>query len=438
MKQGWEIKKLGDVCKVIAGQSPEGKFYNNDMKGLPFYQGKKEFAEKFIGEPTTWTTKITKEAEADDILMSVRAPVGPVNFSTQKICIGRGLAAIRVGNLIDKEFLFNYLLNLENEIIGNTGAVFNSINKTQIEEISIPLPPLPEQQRIVAILDEAFAAIAKAKANAEQNLKNAKELFDSYLQSVFAGKASELGFEGLKDDRIKDKTKSVNTDTDKNKIQKIFKSFNPINHNSDNDEIWEEKTLGEVADTWGRIGWKGLTAKEYKSEGPLFISVHSLNYGDYVDFRDAFHISQERYDESPEIMLKKDDILICKDGAGIGKLGIIPKLTEQATINSSLLLIRCNKNVKTKFLYYYLRSPHFQSIVKSRLMGSTTPHLYQRDIVTFPILIPMISEQSKIVNILDSLSIKCKDLDAIYQKKIEDLDELKKSILQKAFSGGLN
>src|SRR5690554_5202460 len=117
--------------------------------------------------------------------MSVRAPVGPVNFATQRICIGRGLAAIRAGKNIDKEFLYNFLIKQENEIEGNAGAVFNSINKTQIENIEIPLPPLPEQQRIVAILDETFSAIDKAKANAEQNLKNAKELFESYLQGVF-------------------------------------------------------------------------------------------------------------------------------------------------------------------------------------------------------------------------------------------------------------
>src|SRR5690606_18169927 len=188
LQQGWEIKKLGEVCKVIAGQSPEGKFYNSKGIGMPFYQGKKEFSEKYIGEPTTWTTKITKEAEAGDVLMSVRAPVGPVNFSTQKICIGRGLAAIRAGKNIDKEFLYNFLIKHENEIEGNAGAVFNSINKTQIEAIAIPLPPLPEQQRIVSILDKAFAAIDKAKANAEQNLKNAKELFDCVLDSILYDK----------------------------------------------------------------------------------------------------------------------------------------------------------------------------------------------------------------------------------------------------------
>ncbi len=184
MKPGWEVKKLGEVCTVVAGQSPEGKFYNAVGDGLPFYQGKKEFSEKYIGKPTTWTTYITKEAEKDDVLMSVRAPVGPINFSTEKICIGRGLAAIRASKLIDKDFLFSFLLKHEAEIVGNTGAVFDSINKGQIESILIPTPPIQEQQRIVAILDQALEGIAKARANAEQNLQNARALFETHLQSV--------------------------------------------------------------------------------------------------------------------------------------------------------------------------------------------------------------------------------------------------------------
>jgi type I restriction enzyme S subunit len=183
----WEEKKLGDVCEVIAGQSPEGKYYNSEGKGLPFYQGKKEYGDKYIGEPRIWTTKITKEAEAEDILMSVRAPVGPVNFSTQKICIGRGLAAIRASKSIDKEFLFNFLINHENEIEGNAGAVFNSINKTQIENISIPLPPLTEQKAIVQRLDALRAETQRLEFIYRDKLLRLEELKKSILQKAFAG-----------------------------------------------------------------------------------------------------------------------------------------------------------------------------------------------------------------------------------------------------------
>jgi len=164
---------------------------------------------------------------------------------------------------------------------------------------------------------------------------------------------------------------------------------------------WQKKQLGELAELKGRIGWRGLTAKEYTESGPLFLSVHSLNYGDYIDFRDAFHISEERYVESPEIMLQEDDVLICKDGAGIGKVGIVGELPDRATINSSLLLIRSGGSILPKFLYRCLSSPYFQKIVNSRLNGATTTHLYQRDITEFPVVLPPLTEQQRIVGILD-------------------------------------
>jgi type I restriction enzyme S subunit len=176
MKVVLQCKQIGDLCEVIAGQSPEGKYYNTDGDGIPFYQGKKDFGEKFIEDPTTWTTQTTKIAQAGDILMSVRAPVGPVNFATDEVCIGRGLAAIRSKGELDREFLFYQLLHLQPEIAGKEGAVFASINKSEIAALPIVFVPLPEQKRIVGILDETFEGIATAKANAEKNLQNARSL----------------------------------------------------------------------------------------------------------------------------------------------------------------------------------------------------------------------------------------------------------------------
>lgn len=184
----WIDAQIGDLCQVIAGQSPESQYYNTDSVGLPFYQGKKEFGDKFIGQPQTWTTKITKEAQAGDILMSVRAPVGPINFATDRICIGRGLAAIRAGNKIDGNFLFYCLLSKQNEIKGNEGAVFASINQTQIKSISFSYPPLEEQKRIVAILDETFTGIDQAIRNTERKIEALKELKQSLLEQAFTGK----------------------------------------------------------------------------------------------------------------------------------------------------------------------------------------------------------------------------------------------------------
>lgn len=148
-----EWVELDKVAEVIAGQSPEGKYYNETGQGTAFYQGKTEFTEKYLGKPKMWTTKITKIAEQGDILMSVRAPVGPVNIATDKICIGRGLASIRAKK-IEQMFLFHYLKSIESEIKGGGGAVFDSISKKQIEEIEIPLPSLEIQKHLVAEMEE--------------------------------------------------------------------------------------------------------------------------------------------------------------------------------------------------------------------------------------------------------------------------------------------
>lgn len=192
---------------------------------------------------------------------------------------------------------------------------------------------------------------------------------------------------------------------------------------------WQKKQLGQLAELKGRIGWRGLTAKEYTESGPLLLSVHSLNYGDYVDFRDAFHISEDRYVESPEIMLQKDDVLICKDGAGIGKVGIIGELQDQATINSSLLLIRSGDSILPKFLYHCLCSPYFQKIVNSRLNGATTPHLYQRDITEFPIVLPPLPEQRRIVGILDEAFASIAVAKANAEKNLNNAHDLFESYL---------
>ena len=358
----WEVKKLGDVCEVIAGQSPAGKYYNKIGEGLPFYQGKKEFTDKYLGEPTTWTTHVTKEALKDDVLMSVRAPVGPINFSTQKICIGRGLAAIRASKMIDKDFLFNFLLNNENELIGNTGAVFNSINKTQIKNIKIPLPLLPEQKRIVAILDEAFESIAKAKENAEKNLKNAKEIFNSYLENISAGK----------------------------------------------------KPLGALVD----IKTGKLDSNAATKDGKYLFFTCS---------REIFAIDSFAFD--------CEAILL----AGNNAVGDFNVKHYKGKFNAYQRTYVITVNQENLVLYRYLYFQLLRSLneFKHMSVGAGTKFLKIGMIKDMQIPLPSLSEQKLIVTKLDALSAETNKLEAIYIQKLADLEELKKSILAKAFEGKL-
>ena len=174
-ESSWPLVPLGEVAEVISGQSPEGKYYNRDGDGMPFYQGKTEFTERFLGTPAKWTRSVTKLANSGDILMSVRAPVGPVNIATQQICIGRGLAAIRPHG-INRDFLFYVLRAQEDEIRGNGGAVFDSINRKQIEALVVPLPPIAIQERIVAEVQDYLNAISAARSTIQTSESGISQL----------------------------------------------------------------------------------------------------------------------------------------------------------------------------------------------------------------------------------------------------------------------
>ena len=161
----WPVAALGDVAEIVAGQSPPGHSYNDDGSGTPFHQGKTEFGEIFIGESVKWTTAPKRFAESGDIVMSVRAPVGPVNLTSERICIGRGLAAIRPAqHRLLTRYAFYLLRSMESEINGSTGAAFASINKREIQQIEIPLPPLEVQREIVAEIDGYQRVIDGARA----------------------------------------------------------------------------------------------------------------------------------------------------------------------------------------------------------------------------------------------------------------------------------
>ena len=374
------IKRLIDVCEVIAGQSPEGKYYNKVGQGLPFYQGKKEFTNKEIGEPTTWTTKTTKEAFKGDILMSVRAPVGPINLATQHICIGRGLAAIRASDKVNNDYLFYFLLKHESEIVGNVGAVFNSINKTQIGNIPIPIPLLEEQKQIVAILDKAFASIDQAQANIEKNIKNARELFQSKLNDIFSQKGNG----------------------------------------------WEEKSLGEVCELNQGLAINAKTKHllVVKSSLPL------LRIKDLKNNTEEQYVSETGYPEKSKV--KIGDLIYTRTGS----LGLVFR-NRYGILHNNSFKVEPIPELSKNYLFWWLQHEAFTKIIIGLASKAAQPDITHKLFKKQTITYPSILEQEKYYSIIEKLNNETIKLESHYQKKLANLEDLKKAILQKAFSGEL-
>ncbi len=392
MKNRWQHKQIRDLCEVVAGQSPEGKFYNTDGRGMPFYQGKKDFGEKFIEDPKIWTTQTTKIAREGDILMSVRAPVGPVNFATDTICIGRGLAAIRSRDELNRDFLFYQLLHLQTKIAGKEGAVFASINKAEIEALPIAYAPLPEQRRIVGILDEAFEGIATAKANAEKNLQNARALFDSHLHSIF----------------------------------------------THHEGGWKATTLGAEIDLLAGFAFKSAQYTEHDKGIRLLrgdnIIQGSLRWDDVKKWPANDIRTYERY------QLQKGDVVLAMDRPWV-KTGLkhatisaddLPCLLVQRTAR-----LRGGASLDNRFLMYLIGSAAFIRHILGVQTGIGVPHISGQQIKDFEFNRPPLTEQRHIADNLESLRAETQRLESIYQQKLGALEALKKSLLHHAFTGQL-
>lgn len=170
---------------------------------------------------------------------------------------------------------------------------------------------------------------------------------------------------------------------------------------------FKTEKLGDFLYIKGRIGWKGLKKDEYLSDGVYRIINGEALTKDGIDWSKAGFISKERYEESPEIMLQNDDILISKDGT-IGKLGFVRNLENPSTVASGIFVLRNLKPemINTRFIYNYLSSVYFRNFIISRTEGSVIPHLYQKDFVDLYFPLPSLKEQNKIVDVLDTISCK--------------------------------
>ena len=273
---------------------------------------------------------------------------------------------------VGNKYILHYLnvFNFHGYVNGTSRL---KLTQASMRTIPVPLPPLAEQKRIVEQIENLFAKLDEAREKAQEILDTFNDRKAAILYKAFQGNLTKQWRKEHSDiSAIEYLRKIEKSGEDFSKKEFKFWESNEL------PKTWAESKIGNLLYFAGRIGWKGLKADEYTEEGPLLLSVYNLNDGDEVSYNRVYHITTERYEESPEIMVEIGDVLLTKDGAGIGKLGYVKELPQEATINSSLLLIRPGNTAISKYIFYLLSGPELQSIVKERITGSATPHLSKR------------------------------------------------------------
>ena len=400
--KNWERKKLGDICGFVRGPFG-GSLKKNIFKpeGYAVYEQQHAIYDQFDDiryfiDEKKFNEMKRFELNSGDLIMSCSGTMGKIAIVPENIkkgIINQALLKLTPSKKISTVFLKLWMQSesFQESLKEYSGgaAIQNVASVAILKQIEIPLPTLPEQQRIVYILDEAFATKEKAKANAEQNLKNAKELFESYLQGVFKKKG----------------------------------------------EGWEERKVNEIGNAQ-----TGTTPRTAEKE----------NYGDFIPFIkpadiDFSGIGDIRYDNEglSEIGLKKGrkmesgSILMVCIGATIGKVGFAER---EVSCNQQINSLTVKKEFEPKFIYYAMTSKEFQEkvLLEGKGAQATLPIINKSKWENLTISFPKSkTEQKGFVEKFDALSIESQKLQEIYIKKLADLDELKKSVLQKAFAGEL-
>ncbi|MBQ1653998.1 MAG: restriction endonuclease subunit S [Bacteroidales bacterium] len=372
--------KLGDVAEIILGQSPESKSYNTKGEGLPFFQGKSEFTDWFP-VPNKWCTEPKKIAEPLDILLSVRAPVGPTNIAKEKCCIGRGLAAIRYPECY--KYVLYYLRSVSKHLESKaTGTTFSSISGDVIKNLPIPLPPLPTQHQIVSRIESLFAELDKAA----EHLRTAQQQLKTYRQAV-------------------------------------------LNHWLNNDDgKWEMVKLGEVAEiVTGNTPPKkdmSLYGNDYPFYKPsdLNAGINTIHSEDNVSIK-GFNASRK---------LPNGSILVTCIGATIGKTGLIHR---EGICNQQINAILPNDSFVPECLFYIVTSDSFQRQIKSNASATTLPILNKSKFSDLEFSLPPLTEQHRIVQEIESRLSQSEAAETSIAEALQKTEALRQSILKKAFSG---
>jgi type I restriction enzyme S subunit len=386
MKKGWEMKPLGEICKIVGGGTPSKKnekYYNGNIPWATV----RDMSQELLSSTEHQITKEGLDESSSNligrgnVIIATRVGLGKVCIIQQDTAINQDLKAlIPVNEKLEIEFLFNWYKSIANFVVANgKGMTVKGVRLDFVNNLPIPIPPLPEQKAIVKILDEAFAKIDQAKANIEKNIENAKELFQSKLNEIFSHPSTSSGRDGGKGD-----------------TQSLPKG-------------WEEKKFKEVC-----VLQRGFDLpKRLRNKGEFSLVTSSGITDTHNEFK-----------------VKAPGVVTGRSGS-IGKVFFVED--NFWPLNTSLYIKEFHSNLE-RYVYYFLKAFDLSRYSS----GAGVPTL-NRNLVHDEIILSTSNkeEQHEIVEKLDKLALQTDNATESYTSKLILLDELKKSLLQKAFSGEL-
>ena len=378
MKAGWKIVALGELCDILDSKRKPITKRDRTPGKYPYYgaTGIQDFVEGFLfDEPLVLVGEDgAKWASGEKTAFAIKG----------KCWVNNHAHVLRPNRaLLNDNWLVHFLVHSDLSPFVS-GLTVPKLNQGSLREIPIPLPPLPEQHRIVALLDEAFDGIATARANAEKNLHNARAVFESHLQSVFTKRG----------------------------------------------EGWVETTLGQVYDVRDGThdspkfydeGFPLVTSKNLKRDGLNLDSIKFISEEDYRKINERSGVSV-------------GDVLFAMIGT-IGNPTVVKDEPKFAIKN--MALFKVPKSQSSEFLRYFLSADVTLTRMKREANGTTQKFVGLGYLRKFPIHLPTFHNQQKLVDELDRISAETVRLESLYQRKLAALDELKQSLLHQAFSGQL-
>ena len=403
LPENWLTTVLSEISIIEMGQSPASSTYNNQQKGLPFFQGKAEFG-KLYPIVRKWCTQPKKVAEAGDILLSVRAPVGPTNLASEKCCIGRGLAAIRAEAPINQKYLLHHFRNIEPWLTQQgTGSTFAAISGGFIRELQAPLAPLNEQKRIADKLDTLLARVDSCQSH----LERVPQILKRFRQSVLAAATSGRLTEEWREER------AVNAE-------------------------WVNCFLGDVLIDI-RYGTAKKSVYELKNGTPVLRIPNVVN--GKVDASDL-KFSHFEKKEIETLSLKADDLLLIRSNGSVelvGKVAIVDKEFEGFLYAGYLIRLRFDKGkVNPRYISHYLSSPAIRSHIELTARSTSgVNNINSEEVKAISLDLPSLEEQAEIVRRVETLFAFADRLETRYGTGHALVEQLTPSLLAKAFRGAL-